>query len=48
MPRRASPADGAGVGAVLRKYRRGKREQSDCGPEHHGIILRPVRGIGVW
>jgi hypothetical protein len=28
--------------AVLRQGRHGKREQSDCGPQRHGTILRPI------
>jgi hypothetical protein len=28
--------------AALRKGRHGKREQSDCSPEGHEIILRPI------
>jgi hypothetical protein len=28
--------------AALRKGRNGKREQSDCGAEHHETILRPI------
>jgi hypothetical protein len=27
---------------MLRKGRQGKRDESDCGPEHHGSILRPI------
>jgi hypothetical protein len=27
---------------MLRKGRQGKRNESDCGPEHHGSILRPI------
>jgi hypothetical protein len=42
-PRESSIAGRAGVrAAMLRKGRHGKREQSDCGPEHHGTILRPI------
>jgi hypothetical protein len=28
--------------AALRNGRHGKREQSDCGAEHHAAILRPI------
>jgi hypothetical protein len=43
MPRESSTAEGSGVrAAVLRKSRRGKHKQSDCGPEHHGTILPPI------
>ena len=31
---------------MLRKGGHGKREESDCGPEHHGTILR-LNGIRV-
>jgi hypothetical protein len=30
------------LAAMLRKGRQGKRDESDCGPEHHGTILRPI------
>jgi len=28
--------------AVLRKHRRGKRDQKDCGPKHHDSILSRI------
>jgi hypothetical protein len=33
--------------AMLRNGRHGKRDESDCGPEHHGSILRPKRNSVV-
>jgi hypothetical protein len=43
VARGSSIAERTGVrAAMLRKGRHGKREQSDCGPEHHGTILRPI------
>jgi hypothetical protein len=32
--------------AALRNGRHGKREQSDCGPQHHGSILRLFQNLG--
>jgi hypothetical protein len=41
--REPSIAERTGVrAAMLRKGRQGKRDESDCGPEHHGSILRPI------
>jgi hypothetical protein len=43
MPRGYSAADGSSVrAAVLRKRRHSERDRNDCGPKHHGVILRPI------
>jgi hypothetical protein len=43
VSRKSSAAGRAGVrAAALRNGWHGKREQSDCGPEHHEAILRPI------
>jgi hypothetical protein len=40
----SSIAERAGVrAAMLRKGRQGKRDESDCGPKHHGTILDRIR-----
>jgi hypothetical protein len=42
-PRESSIAERSCVrAAMLRKGWQGKRDESDCGPEHHGSILRPI------
>ena len=43
VPSESSIAERSGVrAAMLRKGRQGKRDESDCGPEDHGSILRPI------
>jgi hypothetical protein len=43
MPGRSPASERPGVyAAVLSKCVRGKRDESDCDPEDHAIILRPI------
>jgi hypothetical protein len=48
VPCESSIAERSSVrAAMLRNGRHGKRDESDCGPEHHGSILRPKRNSVV-
>jgi hypothetical protein len=43
VPHESSAAERSGVRApVLRENRHGKRDQNDCGPGHHEMILHRI------